>query len=62
MARPPAKAAPEKFAKAKSRAKTKPGRHVRLTDEERARYEELANRTDGDRKYSINVPVDRPRI
>lgn len=57
-----ADATPEKFARPKARTKLKPGRRVVLSVEDRARYEALANGQDGDKKYAMNVPVDRRKV
>ena len=51
---------PEKFQKAKPRAKLKPARHVVLSAEDKAKYEALVNGNDA--KYAMNVPVDRRKV
>jgi hypothetical protein len=54
---------PSKFQRPKPRPKAKPARRVVLSDEEKARYEELAKQKDaGDKNYMIHVPTDRPKI
>jgi hypothetical protein len=53
----------EKFARPKPRARNKPARHVKLSPEERAQYEALANQHGQTEKaYEIHVPVDRRKI
>ena len=51
---------PEKFQKAKPRPKLKPARRVVLSAEDKAKYEALVNHDD--KKYTMNVPVDRRRV
>ncbi len=51
---------PDKYQKAKPRPKLKPGRHVAMSAEEKAKYEALVNAADP--KYAMLVPQDRRRV
>lgn len=53
---------PEKFQKARPRAKVKPARRVVLSAEDKAKYEALVNTDASDKTYALNVPVDRRRV
>jgi hypothetical protein len=53
---------PRQFQKAKPRAKSKPARRVTLSDDEKAKYDELATqRNEQDKTYSRYVPTDSPK-
>jgi hypothetical protein len=53
---------PRQFQRAKPRPKTKAARRVILSDEEKAKYEELTRqRAEQDKSYGRHVPVDSPK-
>jgi hypothetical protein len=53
---------PRQFQRAKPRPKTKPARRVTLSEEEKAKYDELAKQRDErDKSYGRHVPVDSPK-
>lgn len=53
---------PRQFQRAKPRPKTNAARRVTLSDEEKAKYEELTRqRAERDKSYGRHVPVDSPK-
>jgi hypothetical protein len=53
---------PRQFQRPKPRPKSKPARRVTLSDEEKARFEDLARKRDErDKNYGVHAPTDRPK-